>query len=471
MRRGARVGRSCPALESTDHRQARGSTDIHGDIQEEKTGARSVNRRFALGRLVLGEWPKARRHAGALAWTGLDQVFSTLSNAVVSLALARGAGASGLGVFTVAFGAYLLVVGFQRVLIAEPLMASSVKMADREPERAALGAAIIFSTSAALALLGLGAILSRSEFIVLALVLPFVCGQDLLRYVAFRRLDARTATMLDLAWTAVSVSAWWLIRAGSVDRAVLLWGAGAALGMVLGLFLLRLVPAGIQAAWHWWKCDARVFGLALAIEGVAYTVTAQAWVFIVAGALGNADLGALRAAQILLAPSAPLLAAFSTLALPRMARRATELTHRDSQLASIASLALAAPLVVVPVVAAHPLTRLLYGASFSVPYPLLIAVAFASLLGAAAAGPMLSLKAQRLGRRLVSARVTTGALGLVFVAAVLSAGVTAVAWAMAAQNLVYLAAVWTLEMRTRTTSVSSVGAVTSQVTGLSEDPT
>ena len=317
----------------------------------------------------MGEWRSARRHAGALAWTGLDQAFSTLSNVVVSLALARGAGASGLGAFTVVFGAYLIVLGFQRTLIADPLLASPLKIGDREAERAALGAAIIFSTIGALAVLGLGAILGRSEFVALALVLPFVCVQDLLRYVAFRRLDARTATMLDLAWTAVSVSAWWLIRAGSLDRAVLLWGAGGALGMVLGMFLLRLVPAGIRAAWRWWKCDARVFGLALSIEGVVYTVTAQAWVFIVAGALGSADLGALRAAQLLLAPSAPLLAAFSTFALPRMARRAAELTPRDSQLASLAALALAAPLVVAPLVAARPLTRLLYGSSFSVPSP------------------------------------------------------------------------------------------------------
>ena len=277
--------------------------------------------------------------------------------------------------------------------------------------------------------------------------------------------------MLDLAWTAVSVSAWWLIRAGSSDRAVLLWGAGGALGMVLGLLLLRLVPAGVEAAWRWWKGDARVFGLALAIEGVAYTVTTQAWVFIVAGALGSADLGALRAAQILLAPSAPMLAAFSTFALPRMARRAAELTPRHSQLASLASLALAAPLALGALVAARPLTRLLYGSSLSVPHPLMLAVAFASLVGAAAAGPMLSLKARRLGRQLVGARVATGALGLILVAAVLGAGVTAVAWALAAQNFVYFVTVWTLDMQSRTAPVSNVVAVTSQVPRLSEDHT
>ena len=106
------------------------------------------------------------------------------------------------------------------------------------------------------------------------------------------------------------------------------------------------------------------------------------------------------------------------------------------------------------------------------PHPLLLAVAFASLIGAASAGPTPSLKARRFGRQLVSARVATGALGLVFVAAVLGSGVTAVAWAPAAQNLVYFVAVWTLEMRTRRAPVSNAGAATSQNAGKSsEDPT
>jgi len=388
---------------------------------------------------------------GALTWTGLDQAFSTLSNVVVSLALARGAGARGLGVFTVVFGVYLVVLGFQRALIADPLLASPLRIGDRDAERGALGSAIALSTTGAFAVLGVGAILRRSEFVALALVLPFVCVQDFLRYVAFWRLRPRTAAALDVVWTLVSVGAWWWIRAGSPTRAVLLWGAGGALGMFSGLFLLGLVPAGIRSAWRWWNRDARVFGLALAVESVAYTVTTQTSVFLVAGALGSADLGALRAAQIVLAPSAPLLAAFSTFALPRMARRATTLARRDSQLASVASLALAAPLAVGALIGAHPLTRLLYGSSLSVPRQLLLAAALASIIGAAAAGPTLSLKARRRGGPLVSARVGTGALGLVLVAGALGAGVTAVAWALAAQTLVYCITVWIIDIRTTTT--------------------
>jgi len=413
------------------------------------------------------EWASARRHVGALSWTGLDQALSSLSNVVVSLALARGAGAPGLGAFTVIFGTYLIVLGFQRALIADPLLASSPTIDDRDAERAALGAAIIFSAIGALLVLGIGAILGRSEFFALTVVLPFVCVQDLLRYVAFRRLHPRTAAVLDLVWTFVAVGAWWLIRAGSVSRAVLLWGAGGALGVFLGLFLLGLTPMGIRAAWRWWNRDARVFGMALAIEGVAYTVSAQASVFIVAGALGSADLGVLRAAQILLAPSAPVLAAFGAFALPRMARRASELTRRDSLLASVASLALAAPVAAGALMAAHPLTRLLYGSSVAVPRQLLLPVALASLLSAAAAGTILSLKARRRGRALVSARVATGALGLVFVAAALRAGVTAVAWAQAAQTLVYFVAAWALlEMRATATPIGNVAAVAPEARGL-----
>jgi O-antigen/teichoic acid export membrane protein len=413
------------------------------------------------------EWVSARRHVGALAWTGLDQAFSALSNVVVSLAIARGAGASGLGAFTVVLSAYLLVLGFQRALIADPLLASPPTIGDRDAERAALGAAAIFSAIGSLPVLGVGVVLGRPEFFALAVVLPFVCVQDLLRYLAFRRLHPRTAVALDLVWTFVSVGAWWLIRAGSVSRAVLLWGTGGALGVFLGFFLLRLAPAGVRASWRWWKRDARVFGIALAIEGIAYTLSTQASVFIVAGALGNADLGLLRAAQILLAPSAPVLAAFSAFALPRMARRAAQLTRRDSQIASVASLALAAPVALAALMAAQPLTRLLYGSSVVVPHRLLLPVALVLLVSAAGTGPILSLKARRRGGPLVSARVGTGVLGLVFVTAALSAGVTAVAWAGAAQALVYSVTVWALEMRASATSIGDVTVVAPRARGLS----
>jgi hypothetical protein len=48
----------------------------------------------------------------------------------------------------------------------------------------------------------------------------------------------------------------------------------------------------------------------------------------------------------------------------------------------------------------------------------------------------------------------------------LSAGVTAVAWAMAAQNLVHFVALWALDMRVQTTPVGNVAAVAPKVPGL-----
>ena len=399
-------------------------------------------------------WASARSHVTGVAWSGLDQAFASLSNVAVSLALTRGAGARGLGDFTVALGVYLIVLGFQRTLIADPLLTSAPTAQDRDAERAALGGTVLFSTVASLPVLGVGAILGRSEFLALAAVLPFVCVQDLLRYVAFRRLQPRSAAVLDFVWTLVSVGTWSLIRTGPVSRAVLLWGAGAALSTFSGLFLLDLAPGSIRAAWRWWNRHARGFGLALTVEGVVYTVAGQSWVFIVASTLGSTDLGALRAAQMLVALSAPVLAAFSSFALPRMARRAAELTLQDTLLASVASVALAAPAVLCALVAAHPLTRLLYGSSIAVPHQLLAPVAVASLLSAAAAGPYLSLKARRQGRLLVSTRTATGALGLVFVAAALDGGVVAVAWAAAAQNVVHLIAVSAFQVRAKAMAVT-----------------
>jgi O-antigen/teichoic acid export membrane protein len=401
--------------------------------------------------------PLAWRHARALAWTGVDQAFSTLSNVLVSLALARGAGARGLGAFTVAFSTYLVVLGFQRALIADPLLAAPPDSGDQNAERAALGAAAIFSGTGAMAVLGIGTVLGRPEFLALALVLPLICLQDFLRYIAFRRLKPQAAVLLDAIWTVVSAGAWWYVAAGSVHRAVLVWGAGGALGAVWGCRQLGLLPSSPRTAWRWWNRDARAFGVALAIEGIAYTFMSQLSVFIVAGALGDDDLGLLRAAQILLAPAAPLLAAFCAFALPRLARRADTLDRGDAQLASLAALGLVTPISLGALAAAEPLTRLLYGSSMSVPSHLLVPLALVSWLGAAGTGPVLTLKARRRGQPLVSARIVTGALGLAFIAVALRFGLVAVAWAGAMQVFAYTIAVWWLELGPRVAAPAGAG--------------
>jgi hypothetical protein len=57
----------------------------------------------------------------------------------------------------------------------------------------------------------------------------------------------------------------------------------------------------------------------------------------------------------------------------------------------------------------------------------------------------------------VTDRVGT-ALSLLFGATAAGLGVTAVAWALAAQSFVYFVAVWTLETQTSTTLVGNVAA-------------
>ncbi len=65
---------------------------------------------------------RLRHHAGGFAWTGFDQALSSISNVIVSLALARSGGVEALGVFTIAFAAYLIALGFLRSLVSEPVL-------------------------------------------------------------------------------------------------------------------------------------------------------------------------------------------------------------------------------------------------------------------------------------------------------------------------------------------------------------
>src|ERR671919_314924 len=276
--------------------------------------------------------PRSRwriRQVVALGWTGLDQLLSSVSNVVVSLAVARAAGVDGLGAYPVAFAVPIVVLGFQRALITEPLLAIPASEGPDGHPRRALGAVAMLAVGSATALVLGGLLSNRSELVALAAVIAFVCLQDAYRYVLFRRRRAHLAAVIDAVWLIASVAGWPLITSrGTATTAVLVWGIGAGLSALLGARIAGVLPSPGRAAIRWWSREARPLGGFLALTSIVYAVGGQVTVLGLATVLGEGALGELRAAQILFGPIALATTAISFFALPRLAAARERLSLR-----------------------------------------------------------------------------------------------------------------------------------------------
>lgn len=334
-----------------------------------------------------------RRQGGDAGWTVFDQGLSAASNLVVSIAAGRAGGEQLLGAFTIGFTVYLLLLGFSRALFSEPLLSLPVED-DRTPDRAAVTCVAMYSVVAGGAVALVGAALGSTTLLAVAVVLPALLGQDLLRFAAFRRRRARSAAALDGIWLGALLLAWPVLTStGSAAVLVLLWGAGAALAVLWGL--RAVTPTGPRTAWRWWQRDARRVGGLLAVEGVVYSVTGQGVVFGLAALLGTAELGRLRAAQLLLGPATTMLVAFNAFVLPRLASRADRVSSRQALQLSAASAAASVVAVAASVGAAPAVERLFFGDRLDVSLRLVVVLGIAMVVLATSAGVVLHLKALR----------------------------------------------------------------------------
>lgn len=377
-----------------------------------------------------------------LAWASFGQGLSSLSNVLLSLALARGSGLDGLGKFTVALSSYLLVIAFQRALVTDPLLVTRRSCAPGgTEERSALTCCFVVGVAGGAAVLAIGLFTGQAQLAVLAAVLPLMTAQDGVRFVAFRRLDTRAAATIDGVWVAASAIEWSSVRSGSAALAVVLWGVGAAVSLAFGMVLLHARATTPRVALRWWRRDAGALGIALGVDAALASAAVQTATFVVAGALGSAAVGALRSAQIVVGPAIMLLTAYSAFALPRFAGQEGGVGRRDAVRASMTTVALVAPVLALGWWAGGPIARLLFGHGVVLQRSILLGLIAGTLVAAATVGLVLYLKVTRRGRPLVLARLAAAVTGLALVATVASMGrLEWLGWAIAGQSTVYLVA-------------------------------
>jgi O-antigen/teichoic acid export membrane protein len=380
-----------------------------------------------------------KRRAGI---TLADQAFSSASNFLVGLFVARLAGPRQFGAFALAYAVWLAVAGLHRGLITDPLLISTDS---RGGEKSVLGRGIAaelllgLGAGAAVALIGAvlvaaGASTLGGGLIFLAPWLAVLLAQDYWRWVAFNRGEPAKALLNDVVYTVVQVGVLLIAaQAGHRSAAVALgaWGIGAACGMALGLWQFR-VRLAFSGGWRYLR-QSWPLGRWLAADFATAYGANQVYQFAVAAILGPVGIGAIRAALNLMGPTHVLLYAGGSLGLPEsvkaLERSGTRGLDRVVRLVSLAAAVGVGAYGLAVGILGGRLMGWLYGPAFA-PFGSLVAIAaLQQVVAAIAWGPNLGLKAAKETRRLFGVRVVTACVSITSVVLLAnSLGIIGAAW-------------------------------------------
>ena len=349
------------------------------------------------------------------ALTALDQGMFSVSNFAVGVAVARVAGAAGLGSYSLAYALWLAFQALHRGLITDPMAIENQVMQPAAQDHVATGLASELTLGlAASTLFGLlaGTLLLSGQstfgFSVLALSpwLPALLIQDYWRWIAFMQGKPGRALANDLVFDGVQGALFaGLILFGMRSPAVAIsaWGAGAAVAALFGLhqFSVKItVAGGIGKLRSHWPISRW-----LSANGLTSWGTSQSYAPLTAAILGPVGVGALRAAQTLVGGVAlVLLQSAGSLGLPESCRglneRGMDGLRSVTRHITIVAVAAVGVLAVVVSVDGAQLLRLFYGKEFGRYSEAATILAVGLVASAASIGAILTLKATRQTRTL-----------------------------------------------------------------------
>lgn len=365
----------------------------------------------------------------------MDQVASSGSNILANVLIARVAGPSGLGVFTVVFTAYLVVLGLSRTFFSEPLLVTTVLDHRGESSVVVRNAIVLYCTATVT-----GAALSFAIDLWMLPISLLVAGatiQDNIRFLAFKRGLARVAAEMDLAWIGfmlVLVPIFFMKPAG--EYGAVAWSSAGTLSAAYGFARLGLRPRWHGLLWrqHFWP-----YARYLLVDSIGNHATAQLQLFLVLAYFGTHGTGIYRAAQFLLSPGV-LLITGATLALaPRIASHPSGETRHagDLRLVAVLGSAVALGILVIGPVTLRVVLGTAYSGATSLVPP--TAMLFATL--AVSAPIVVRLKAARNGSRLAGARLAAVIIGApLLIVSALFGDLALFTWAVALQGVAYLLA-------------------------------
>ena len=340
----------------------------------------------------------------------MDQAVASISNFAVGVAVARVAGVSGLGVFSLVYAAWLLVVAMHRALVTDP-MAIEGDMRDPDANRhlrAGLAAELSLGIASAAIFVAIGIVLVffgartfGTDFLVLAPWLPFLLAQDYWRWVGFMSAKPGKTLANDLVFDAVQFTAFAVligldIRSSAL--AITAWGLGGAAGAVFGLVQFKVRPSfrgGFHRLRLRWEVSKWLAGSTTAAWGVS-----QSYIPLVGIFLGPAGLGGLKAASSLVSgPALVLIQAGGSVGLPEASRGINTggwagLRRVERTVTAAGVLTMGLVLGVVVLFGAR-LLDLVYGPGFGQYAPAAVIIAAAMCFASLGLGAILSIKATR----------------------------------------------------------------------------
>ena len=353
------------------------------------------------------------RNAPTFGYGLLAQTFSAATNFGLVVIGGHVLGASGLGTLLIGFAAYILLLGFLRALVTEPLVASSSggELSDMAlSARGALTLAAVTSVAAAGVLATMGFVLPTRIGHGMLLFAPWLAPalmQDLGRSIVFRDRTRMSAVFSDATWLATMAMATPLAFEWGTDWGVVAcWGVGAVSGAGVALGQLRWRPISVRRAMAWWKLNARRLARWLGVQSLLYNVVSYATVLLLAGILGSSDYGGLRAVQSVFAPLTLLGPALALPGLPLVSRLFVDARRRALRVAAeLAGLVTAVTGVYVIALYAVPdVLAFLFGQEFAEFRSIMIPIGIGQLLAAPAFGLTLFLKAAQRGPHVALAR-------------------------------------------------------------------
>ncbi|MCW2616116.1 MAG: Membrane protein involved in the export of O-antigen and teichoic acid [Frankiales bacterium] len=269
-----------------------------------------------------------RQLTGRATWNVLDQVVSSGTNLLLSLLVARSLSADGFGAFAVAFTVYAFLVGAGRALIAQPLVvryASQGTAAFHDASRSATGAAAALGAVAGGVTLASGFLLGGPTgacLVAIGVLLPGLLLQDMWRAVFVSEGRPAAALVNDVAWGVAQfalVGCFLLLDQRSAVAMLVGWGGAALVAAVLGGFQFRGHPQ-VRSSVSWMRQQRDLVGY-YAASFLAVMGANQLTMLLIAGLGEPSDVGALRAAQVVLGPLNLLGYSISAFALPEISRR------------------------------------------------------------------------------------------------------------------------------------------------------
>lgn len=328
-------------------------------------------------------WALQLRFSGSTKKSALyvfaDQGVASLSNFAVAVVVARLSGAAGLGAFSLAYAAWILLINVHRSLVTDPMAIYGDGHAADAPERVrrGLGAEIALGVAASVVLAALGVVLAivgswtfATAFFAMAPWVLFLNIQDYWRWVGFMRRQAHKSLLNDIVFDmvqAVLFGLLFLLPHRGMVLIITAWGVSSCVAALFGSLQFKAWPAlkpGLLLIRERWQTSRWLLSSAIAGWGAS-----SLNLFVIGAMLGPVALGGLKAAQALAwGPLAIVMQAGTSIGLPEASRalsgRGCRGLRRVAWLIAAGILVIACASCLLMIGLGHQLLGALYGRSF-----------------------------------------------------------------------------------------------------------